>query len=214
MAIQLVFGLLNAISILFAIVYNAKTPDLYPNNAHHKIGWIITCVVCGQIAIGLAGGITKMVKKFSAKRSSFSAGERRAFLTPILTSGDQSTSPGSPQNASPTSFVFRNSSVSTAYDEMAEDLPDPKDYDLDDYNSPRAASPIVSPDDLHKVTYPKLAVFAPSQLFKSFTLLYKVVDRIILPFGFIALTTGIITFARFFVCSRGLAPLEIQLTFV
>ncbi|TQV98331.1 integral membrane protein [Cordyceps javanica] len=36
------------------------------------------------------------------------------------------------------------------------------------------------------------------KLLKVLELGYKVVDRVILPFGFIALTTGIITFARFF----------------
>ncbi|OAA73758.1 putative domain YCR061W, C-terminal [Cordyceps fumosorosea ARSEF 2679] len=44
----------------------------------------------------------------------------------------------------------------------------------------------------------KLTGVASHKIWKYLELGYKVVDRVILPFGFIALTTGIITFARFF----------------
>lgn len=39
---QLVFLAVNGGGVLLGTVYNANTPDLYPNNAHHKLGWIVT----------------------------------------------------------------------------------------------------------------------------------------------------------------------------
>ncbi|GAM42685.1 hypothetical protein TCE0_044r16897 [Talaromyces pinophilus] len=43
--VQLVFLIINAIALLFGIIYNTSTPDLYENNAHHKVGWIATWVI-------------------------------------------------------------------------------------------------------------------------------------------------------------------------
>lgn len=51
--VQLLFFLGNVIGIILALVYNAKTPDLYPNNAHHKFGWFVTWCLVIQIALGL-----------------------------------------------------------------------------------------------------------------------------------------------------------------
>jgi hypothetical protein len=51
--VQLVFLIINAIALLFGIIYNTSTPDLYENNAHHKVGWIATWVMCAQVVISL-----------------------------------------------------------------------------------------------------------------------------------------------------------------
>lgn len=50
---QLSFLIVNALGLLLGTIYNTRTPDLYPNNAHHKIGWVATWAVCAQVAIGL-----------------------------------------------------------------------------------------------------------------------------------------------------------------
>ncbi|KAI5204809.1 hypothetical protein E4T39_03445 [Aureobasidium subglaciale] len=41
---QFAFLAVNALGLFTSIVYDAKTPDLYPNNAHHKMGWAVTCI--------------------------------------------------------------------------------------------------------------------------------------------------------------------------
>src|SRR6266511_4011352 len=53
LAVQLSFLILNAFGLLLGTIYNSRTPDLYVNNAHHKIGWIATWAVCAQVVIGL-----------------------------------------------------------------------------------------------------------------------------------------------------------------
>ncbi|KAJ4310333.1 hypothetical protein N0V84_011016 [Fusarium piperis] len=42
----------NGFGLLLALFYNTRTPDLYPNNAHHKIGWIITAVMAAHVIVG------------------------------------------------------------------------------------------------------------------------------------------------------------------
>jgi len=37
-AVQLAFLAMNAYGVPFSTIYNANTPDLYPKNAHHKLG--------------------------------------------------------------------------------------------------------------------------------------------------------------------------------
>lgn len=50
---QLSFLGLHSIGLLIGTVYSSKAPDLYENNAHNKIGWIVTWIVVAQYIIGL-----------------------------------------------------------------------------------------------------------------------------------------------------------------
>jgi hypothetical protein len=38
---QLAFLAVNGLGLFTSIIYNAKTPDFYPYNAHHKMGWAV-----------------------------------------------------------------------------------------------------------------------------------------------------------------------------
>lgn len=39
---QLLFHLFNGLGVFTAFVYNHATPDLYENNSHHPIGWVVS----------------------------------------------------------------------------------------------------------------------------------------------------------------------------
>lgn len=41
---QVAFFAVNGVGLFTSIIYDAKTPDLYPNNAHHKMGWAVTWI--------------------------------------------------------------------------------------------------------------------------------------------------------------------------
>ena len=45
---QLSFLGLNAIGLVLGTIYSNKTPDLYANNSHSKIGWISACIAVIQ----------------------------------------------------------------------------------------------------------------------------------------------------------------------
>ncbi len=78
---QLVFLSANGGGVLFSAIYNASTPDLYPNNAHHKVGWIATWVVSAQVVIGLLARVAGALKgKDSSSGNGVSSSERRAFI--------------------------------------------------------------------------------------------------------------------------------------
>ena len=76
---QLSFLGVHSIGLLLGTVYRSKTPDLYENNVHNKIGWIVTWIVVAQCIIGLV----KLVVSFK-KPQDVDAEEQTAFL-PIST---------------------------------------------------------------------------------------------------------------------------------
>jgi hypothetical protein len=51
--VQLAFLGFHSFGLLLGTIYGGKTPDLYQNNVHSKIGWIATYVVVVQCVIGL-----------------------------------------------------------------------------------------------------------------------------------------------------------------
>lgn len=50
---QVVFFLVNAVGLVLGTIYNANTPDLYENNAHHKMGWVFTWFAGAWIVLGV-----------------------------------------------------------------------------------------------------------------------------------------------------------------
>src|SRR5271165_1620251 len=57
--VQFIFLFLNALGLLFGGVYNNSTPDLYPNNAHHRLGWLLICIICAQTCMALLHAYTR-----------------------------------------------------------------------------------------------------------------------------------------------------------
>ncbi|KAI9877743.1 MAG: hypothetical protein M1823_007056, partial [Watsoniomyces obsoletus] len=77
--VQFFFLLLNGLGVVFGTIYNVSTPDLYENNAHHKIGWIATWVVTAQVVMSLL-----FLYSGRTEKSAPSSCEHAAFL-PIST---------------------------------------------------------------------------------------------------------------------------------
>jgi hypothetical protein len=50
---QLLFLACNSLGLFLGFIYNMKTPDLYPGNAHHKLGWILTGILLVQFMFGV-----------------------------------------------------------------------------------------------------------------------------------------------------------------
>ena len=51
--VQLSFLGLHGIGMVVGAIYSSKTPNLYKNNVHGKISWIVTWIVAAQCVIGL-----------------------------------------------------------------------------------------------------------------------------------------------------------------
>ena len=51
---QVIFHILNGLGMFTGFVYNHSTPDLYKNNAHHPIGWVVTSFTIASNRPGIA----------------------------------------------------------------------------------------------------------------------------------------------------------------
>lgn len=190
--------LCNAFGLLLGIIYNEQTPDLYENNAHHKIGWIITWVVSAQLILSL---IFIYAGRGESKTESTSL-ERAAFL-PVATDDHENvhnfpTAPmheyrwsrDSGQGTEPNSPSHSPASPSC----------EPPDYDGFEKPEDNMPSENTGPRRWIKSTFVDrfLSNFVPgivsNRVLRVFYTIYKVIDRIILPFGFIALATGAVTY--------------------
>lgn len=194
---QFLFLAFNGFGLLFGIIYNSQTPDLYPNNAHHKIGWIATWVIGAQVVLSL---IFAYAGRGASKPASASF-ERAAFL-PVATDEHEQTYPNGPmheyrwsrdsgQGTEPSSSIHSPASPSCespddydGFEKPEEQLP-PK---------PRGPRGWLHSTFVDRFLAARVPGMVSNRVLRIFNTVYNVIDRIILPFGFLAITTGAVTF--------------------
>lgn len=209
LALQFVFVVTNASGVLVGTIYNANTPDLYPNNAHHKIGWLVTWVVLVQIGIGLLGRIAGTLKNNAGQLQH--GGERQSFI-PVSTAAleehernDESRFPkffrlsnDSGQGTEPNTESLRSHSLSSGppspHPDAGKEYEDEQEDDDLEARLPASARR----RGLYALAG-KIACKLSTRTWKVMLFTYNFIDRTILIFGFIALSTGVVTFGRFFV---------------
>lgn len=218
--VQFIFLLLNGLGVLFGTVYNINTPDLYENNAHHKIGWIATWIVTAQVIMSLLFHYSGR-----GKRSEAASSERQAFLPVSVENmshhntrlyanprwsgdsgqGTEASSTLNSRDASPTNPDRRD-----PYDDFEKPEPQPEPEDEDDESlsqkKPRIGWLRFNVIDRYLASWvPNLL---SAKILRIIEIVYQVIDRTILVLGFIALTTGGVTYAGMFVSSHPRDPLQ------
>jgi hypothetical protein len=205
---QFVFLAANALALVLGISYNAQTPDLYPNNAHHKIGWIATWIVSAQVLISLVGRVAGTARRDESQ--THASEERQAFI-PVSTENmaehqrnndaihlhKYRESYDSGQGTEPNTESLRDSSSSGhqsphSLEDRRMDYIDDEDLELKPVELSTARSQRQS-------LVAKIAGKISTRTWRALLLAYNAVDRTILILGYIALATGIVTWARFFV---------------
>ncbi|KAI0394475.1 hypothetical protein F5Y17DRAFT_253735 [Xylariaceae sp. FL0594] len=213
LAAQCVFLLANAIGVLVGIGYNASTPDLYPNNAHHKLGWVVTWVVGAQVLVGLVGRVAGVMS--SAVHAGHGKEEEQAFM-PISSETmaehhrlDQQLFPSSYRQSNDSGHgtesnteSLRSGSLSTMVGlESPIELGEPRahygDDDDDDDSVPFKPAGMGVPTK-RQYLIARMASKISRRAWSVLTSGYDLVDRTILLLGYITLCTGVITYARFF----------------
>ncbi|KAI0424885.1 hypothetical protein F5Y09DRAFT_347256 [Xylaria sp. FL1042] len=211
LAAQFLFLLTNAIGVLVGIIYNANTPDLYPNNAHHKLGWLVTWVVGAQVLVGLVARVAGMMSKPS--HLGHGKEEEQSFI-PVSTeamaehhrmnhgmlSSPYRQSNDSGQGTERNTESLRSGSVSTMVGHESPIEPERRRHYEDDDEEEDV---VFKPAEMHSSSasqsfITKIASKISDKAWKVIMLGYALVDRTILILGYITLCTGLITYARFF----------------
>lgn len=200
---QLVFLAGNGLGLFVGMIYNGKTPDLYPNNAHHKIGWIITIVVGVHVFLSLLGCATGFMMETSNNKGDYQG----LRYVPSSPGGGQEVGDAQPHRSSYDSGhgtegvteSLRSNSVST----LAESSPLRLEDGDEGFGEAGRFIDVEFTRDSGTTRWQGWLSKIPMGIFRRgsriFRIWYGVIDRVILPFGFIAFTTGIVTFGRFFV---------------
>ncbi|RDA90094.1 hypothetical protein CP533_4694 [Ophiocordyceps camponoti-saundersi (nom. inval.)] len=181
---------LNALGLVFGTVYNAKTPDLYPSNAHGKVGWFISWIAAAQVLLSLMGWAGGIVRNRSPSPSSESLISDHRCLDRGMTVVNGRFSCDSNWDANPGRKAPTQPSAPALADTDYETIPTRCSDEAIEHAVISESSSAPSTLTRDRVVFVRV--------YRLFTFVYRVIDRILLPSGFIALTTGVATFGRLF----------------
>lgn len=200
---QFGFFALNAFGLLVGTIYNSRTPDLYENNLHHKLGWAVPWVLLAQIIVGLLrfGAGSKETEEALME-------ERHAFM-PVSTHQMTGYQPMGPDSVASMHRYSHDSGHGTESDSSRNDslagLPDEKDEeaqrfggDADDHNPASMGSRRVRGTTKLGRSLFRVSQLMPGQILRILTAFYDAVNVLILIVGFVALLTGFITYGGVF----------------
>lgn len=196
---QFVFLAINAIGIVLAVVYNARVPDFYPENAHHKLGWALTLIISAQVFMGIIRTYawSDDLKYTPVSTEAIAAHQ---YMDPLRQCETYRFSNDSGQGTEPNTESLRSNSFNSTH---AMDLPGIfAEYAEEEGEEKPTLSSDSTLDRYLAVVIPKIF---PVRLLRLVSLLHNTIDRVILILGFVAITSGIATYGGFFVGPRKLA---------
>lgn len=205
---QLLFLILNGLGVLFGTIYNVNTPDLYENNAHHKIGWIATWVMTAQVVMGLLflyAGRSKSTTGVAHERAAFlpvtvDAIAHHQRLHNVVGYSDYRWSGDSGQGTERTSSDHGRDISPTDPARYTKPEAGEEDGDGDDDGDRVASrSGLLRNTFIDKYLSQRLPGLVSQRMGKSLEAVYEIIDRTVLVLGFIALATGGVTYAGIFV---------------
>ncbi len=227
----------SSAGLLLGAVYNARTPDLYPRNVHHPLGWLIS-------VLALAHAAAAVVRAFAPRRPSFlrghtsprargqpspppSYGAETGSAPPYRYSRDsgQGTEPDSPRTVSPAASPTGVDRVAGADDEYRlagrneERFRDPGAENHEEVNEEESdddgpdgvdneKAGLLGSAAVDRFLRRRMSVISSGSFVRGLNVVAAIIDRTILVFGFVALATGLATYGGFFV--RPLSPVRIR----
>ena len=195
--VHLVFLCTNALGLFFGSIYNNNTPDLYENNAHHKIGWLATWIMSVQALVGLLRAYARNDKQGDEVQDVQYKGMQESHTTDTYRysrDSGQGTEPNSPRTASCASSGDVEREAAVERTQAEPELEDPE-YEKQGLLGNNAVDRYLSR---------KLRPTSSNRVMRFAGIAYNLVDRTILPLGFITLATGLVTYGGFFVSFKAI----------
>ena len=205
---QLCFLGVHILGLFLGAIYTGKTPDLYENNAHNKIGWIVTWIVLVQTV----NGVIKLYESGTSTRKGET--EEEATFLPISheTMAQHQWSQGI---RAPEQYRYSRDSGQGTEPESPEDETRPppleENEDVDHFNYHRPQHVDTEEDFDEKrvmLRFPALlrlvsqfSALMPKRAIIFMDVVYDLVNGLILILGFTAITTGIVVYGGVFVSS-------------
>ncbi|KAK0101534.1 hypothetical protein ONS95_006700 [Cadophora gregata] len=199
---QIIFLAVNAIGLFLATIYDASTPDLYPNNAHHKIGWVLTWMMSAQVVMGVIQVYARKDRRLATAEFTPISAEaitEHQRMQSLTQARIHRLSNDSGQGTEPNTESLRSRSQSLTSADWTDSLPELEAGDEEEMEEKHGLMHGTSVDTFLTSKDPDLI---SSRLLRVLKYIYNAIDRLVLILGFIALTSGIATYGGFFMGSR------------
>lgn len=182
---QFLFLVFNAFGLLLGLIYNGQTPDLYENNAHHKIGWIATWVVGVQ-------AILSLIFAYAGRGESHADKYERATFLPVATDEMTQHDHVYPHRPLHEYRWSRDSGQGTESNSSSIHSPGSPSAEYDGFEKPEDDLPAKSAVPrgwfhstvVDRFLSKRVPGLVSSRVLRSFNLVYNIIDRVILPFGY------------------------------
>jgi len=200
---QTIFLLLNVFGLAASIIYDKQSPNLYPNNAHNKIGWAIVWMLVAHTVVGVIFRRGDSPKDYTRSKE-----ETSAFIsTPLYRTlredhGRQlSYASDSAHGGSERSSTSNSPLRSPSHDEPRpycsdEDLHEDGEDDYMHSSMPEASKF----DRFLRSTTNYIPQWQPSRrVYRTMEVLYQIFQRALIVMAFVLFQTGIVVFCGIFV---------------
>jgi hypothetical protein len=203
---QFVFLVTNAFALLLGLVYNHRTPELYDNNAHSKIGWTITWIASAWVFMALVQVYTARAKPYSLEDQSgeplnatnMARYHRVQEDVQDVSLGRWSNDSGQGTERNSTSLYGNSNSASPSVEsgERHFNLPPPRTThdELDDVDLDAEKRGFLKNNVVDRFFSRNVARFAVGKPLEVLRFLYVVIDRTILIQGFVAIMSGTVVY--------------------
>lgn len=200
---QFLFLIVNALALLLGVVYNHKTPELYENNAHSKMGWLFTWIASAWVFMALVQvyvGRTKDDSIDGFETQPMTAANMAQYQRvqdeelPQTPRWSNDSGQGTERNSASLYGHSRSPSVESENQQFAgptRRYTRDEDDHLEDLTEKRG---FLHNNAVDRFFSRNVARFAAGKPLKWMRFFYVVVERTILIMGFFALTTGTVVY--------------------
>lgn len=198
-SVQIVFLIFNGLSLFTSLVYDAKTPDLYPNNAHLKMGWAVTFIATAWFLmtfVNLHLARTERVKQrhaMTAKNMAEYDNLHNHRWSGDSTDHDSATLYSSPR--SPSSDSIPHHKLETSDEEQGDD----EDVQREDQGFLQNSS-------VDRFLSRKIPKISSGHALMAFKIVFTLIERTLPILGFVLIISGGVVYGGLFV-SRQLQAL-------
>ena len=200
---QFAFLVVNAFGLLIGVIYDRKTPELYGNNSHSKIGWAITWIASAWVFMGLVQAYTDRTKAhsmedYAAQPVSVAAMTQYQRVQdaglPNISRWSNDSGQGTERNSASLCGHSRSPSVESGNQQFPE--PQRAYYQDDDegFDDDAEKRGFLQSTFVDRFLSRNIPRFAVGRTLKAIRILYVMIDRSILMLGFLAITTGTVVY--------------------
>jgi hypothetical protein len=203
---QAIFFILNALGLFLGTVYNVNTPDLYENNAHHKMGWIFTWIAAAWVAMGIINIYSDYVQGRRRSGEQISrvnlARYARLHQEPDNHRWSNDSGQGTERNSASLFGSSASPSTDSENQNFEESLQAYNDIELNEDSGEAEKHGFLRNTQVDHFLSKNIPRIAFGKTLAINRILYTIIERTVIIMGWVVFATGIITFSGIFV-SRG-----------